>query len=135
MLSGSAAQALVIDGCPDGDAAGTNWALGPYSAYRIGPGFMKYGAMEMATGDILEIVEYCPEQRQFVWNRGQFGSGDPLDMDADLLFDRMLEGDEGYTLTEMAEAMRAIGENAEVRQVGYISCACQQELGLAEGGQ
>jgi hypothetical protein len=126
-------SALVIEGCPDGDGAGTPQAIGPYSPYAVAPGFMSYGAMEIGSEDLLEIVEYCPDRKQFVWRRGPFGSRDPLDMEADMLFDDMVNGSEGYTLNQMAEALRAIGETVEIRTVDYQSCACQMAAGADAG--
>lgn len=131
-LAAGTAQALVIEGCPDGDAAGTTWEVGPYSPSALGNGFTHYGAMEMASEELLEIVEHCSAQRQFVWRRGVFGSGDPLDMEADILFDQMLFGEQGYTLDEMADALRSLGERVEIRSVGYISCACILLLSAGE---
>lgn len=119
------AAALVIDGCPDGDAAGTRAAVGAYSAYAVAEGFVSYNAVELATDEFLDILEYCPERRQIVLRSGTGINSTDVDDAARRLYDEMIQGDKSFTMSEMVTGLRAMGAVVDDRVVDYQSCGCQ----------
>ena len=121
VMAGPVAAMMPEPGCA-GDGAGSA-AFGAYQPWPVGTtdDFVTYETVELATDRSVSVLEYCPERRQLVLRAG---GDEPTDAAARAMLDEMVHGPAPFTMTEMAERLRGIGADAEIRTVDYESCAC-----------
>jgi hypothetical protein len=72
----------------------------------------------------VDILEYCPERRQLVLWTQLDESEDARDEAAVSYLNEMIYGAAAFTQSEMAERLRDMGAEVEIRRVNYESCGC-----------
>lgn len=98
--------------------------LGGYSPATLGNGFVYYATFEISTGAWLDILEHCPGRRQLVLRTGQDAAEDARDQAAVTYLNEMIYGEAAFTQSQMAERLRGMGAEVEIRRVNYESCGC-----------
>jgi hypothetical protein len=113
--------------CPSGDSSGTPSEIASYDHWPAGDGFVAYLTLEYSSNEDLYILEQCARRRQLVLRleTGQVDSA--VDAAAYGMFEEMIFGPDGYTMTEMARRLRDLGAVVEMRTVNYESCACANQ--------
>jgi hypothetical protein len=142
MVAGQAADALeYAQDCFLQDSAGNPIMVDEgrvgYYAQDIGGGFVTYYIDNYPEGQNQSIVEHCPStQRLTVLSNPNAAPGEPGDDNAiSRLLDAYLDGEEKFTLKQMATGLNALGAEATVKKTGLESCACRlkAEARLGEG--
>lgn len=123
-LAGPAAALAPPMSCPGGDLTGTPYEIGSYSHNVVGEGFVYYNGFETATEMRIHVLEHCADRRQLVLRTERSGAEFERDLQAQVAFDEMVWGEETFTPSQMAERLRDMGADVEMRTVSYESCAC-----------
>jgi hypothetical protein len=117
-LCGGAAQALdcteAMPGWSDGVAGVESYDYEP-----IGAEFVLFQTSATSDGNTVIVLEHCPTRQAVVL------SGDPdINYDASGIFFHMIYSPDPYSLGDMARAVEAEGEQADLRQGAADSCPC-----------
>lgn len=121
-LAGSGVQALTPPlGCDMGDPQG---GFTGYDPWYVVDDFVTFATYEIDSDVEVYVLEQCSTRRQLVLRTRTGQTDAATDAAAWAMMDEMVYGEDGYTMTEMEDRLRALGGVVDLRTVNYESCAC-----------